>query len=107
MLKPGEAVALWGISVDTAARSRAFAAELAAGAAGSVRFALLSDPAHRVIDRYGVQDPRYAQLRHAGIPYPSVYVVDRSGRVAWARIEKDYTQRPANSEIRAAIDAVR
>ena len=93
---------MWGISVDTAAQSRSFASH-----AGTAPLTLLSDPGHRVIDRYGLRDPRYDQLGQAGIPYPSIYVIDRSGRVSWVRIEKDYTQRPANSAIRAAIDAVK
>jgi hypothetical protein len=46
-------------------------------------------------------------MRLAGIPYPAVYLIDRSGKVAWARIDKDYRQRPPNEEIRAAIDALR
>jgi len=42
-----------------------------------------------------------------GIPYPTVYVLDRAGRVAWARVEKDFRQRPTNGEIRAALDALK
>lgn len=69
-------------------------------------FPLLADIRHRVIDTYGLRDPRYARLRLAGIPYPAVYVIDKSGRVAWVRIDEDYTQRPSNREIRAALDAL-
>lgn len=69
-------------------------------------FPLLSDPQHRVIDAYGLQDPRYLKQKREGIPYPAVYVIDRSGRVAWARIDRDFRQRPGNAEIRAALDAL-
>jgi hypothetical protein len=34
-------------------------------------------------------------------------VIDRNGRVAWARIDRDYTERPPTQEIRAAIDALK
>jgi hypothetical protein len=34
-------------------------------------------------------------------------VIDRNGRVAWMRIDRDHTVRPPNAEIRAALDALR
>jgi peroxiredoxin len=107
LIEPGEAVSLWAISVDSAADSRAFAASIAADGRGEVAFRLLSDPDHRVIDAYGLADPRYAKLAYFGISYPAAYVVDRTGRITWARIDRDYTQRPPNREIRAAIDALK
>jgi peroxiredoxin len=107
LIEPGEAVSLWAVSVDAAADSRAFAASIASDGRGPVLFRLLSDPGHRVIDAYGLADPRYAKLDYYGIPYPTAYVIDRNGRVTWARIDRDYTQRPPNSEIRAAIDALK
>lgn len=107
LIKPGEAVSLWAISLDTAAESREFAKSIAADGRGEVTFHLLSDPGHRVIDAYGLPDPRYARLQYYGIPYPAAYVIDKAGRVAWARIERDYTERPPNQEIRAAIDAAK
>lgn len=74
---------------------------------GPINFPLLSDPDARVIDAYGLRDPRYAKLRRDGIPSPTTYVIDRSGRVAWVRIDRDHKQRPPNSEIRAAFEAVK
>lgn len=67
---------------------------------------MLSDPDHRVIDAYGLRDPAYTAQKFEGIPYPAVYVIDKTGRVAWARIETDYKQRPSDEEIRAAVRAV-
>jgi len=34
-------------------------------------------------------------------------VIDKQGRVAWAKIESDYKQRPTNEEIRAALDSLK
>jgi hypothetical protein len=34
-------------------------------------------------------------------------VVDRQGRIAWMRIDRDHTKRPPHAEIRAALDALR
>ena len=98
---------LWGISVDTHEESRGFSEKVAADGNGKITFPLLSDPQHRVIDNYGLEDPRYLKQKREGIPYPTVYVVDKAGRVAWARIDRDHTQRPPNSEIRAALDALK
>lgn len=67
---------------------------------------MLSDPDHRVIDGYGLRDPAYTAQKFEGIPHPAVYVIDKTGRVAWARIETDYKQRPADEEIRAAVRGV-
>jgi peroxiredoxin len=108
LLKPGEAVSLWGISVDAPEQSRGFVEKIAAEAGGGKpAFPLLSDPQHGVIHAYGLQDPRYLKQKREGIPYPTVYVVDKTGRVAWMRIDRDHRQRPSNAEIRAALDALK
>ena len=107
MLKPGEPVALWAISKDSAEDSKAFMKAIASDGKGTVGFPMLSDPQNKVIDAYGVRDPRYAKLGHDGIPSPATFVIDRNGRVAWARVDRDHTVRPPNAEIRAALDALR
>jgi hypothetical protein len=60
-----------------------------------------------VIDAYGIADPRYRKLRQEGIPWPTTVVIDRSGRIAWMRIDTDKTKRPPHEEIRAALGAVK
>ena len=101
LLKPGEAVALWAISADSSEQSKQFARELS-----GLNFPLLADRGHLVIDAYGLPDPRYLMQRRV-VPYPATYVIDKSGKVAWARIDKDYTQRPQESELRAALNALK
>ena len=62
-------------------------------------FLFLSDPGHRVIDRYGllnVMDPR-------GIPHPTTYVIDRQGVVRWKFTEVNYRIRPTNTMILDAL----
>lgn len=103
-MKPGEAVALWGISVDSHEDSKGFSDRIASDGKGAIAFPLLSDPRHRVIDAYGLQDPRYLKQRREGIPYPTSYVIDKTGTVAWMRIDRNTTIRPPNSEVRAALD---
>ena len=63
-------------------------------------YLFLSDPGHRVIDRYGLlngDDPR-------GIPHPTTYVIDKGGVVRWKFTEVNYKIRPTNEMI---LDALR
>ena len=62
-------------------------------------YTFLSDPGHKVIDRYGLlnaNDPR-------GIPHPTTFVIDTRGIVRWKFIEQNYRVRPTNAMI---LDAV-
>jgi peroxiredoxin len=81
------------------------AAKLAADGLGEINFPLLSDPDHRTIDGYGLRDPAYDSGKFTGIPHAAVYVIDKKGTVRWAKVV--YRERPANDEIRTALDAVR
>lgn len=62
----------------------------------------LSDPGHRVTDRYGLYNPT-----GRGWPHPTVYVIDRLGVVRWKFTEVNYKIRPTNEMIRAALAEVR
>ena len=106
-LQAHEPVRLYAISVDSPADSKQFAEKIAADGKGAVNFPLLSDPGHQVIDAYGLHDPAYDGTPFEGIPHPAIYVIDTTGRVAWAKVEPDYRKRPTNSEIRTAFDALK
>lgn len=106
-MKKDEKVSLYGISVDPPDVSREFAKKIASDGKGEVGFPLLSDPEHRTIDAYGLRDPAYEGQKVYGIPHPAVYVIDKQGKVAWAKIESDYKQRPTNEEIRAVLDSLK
>jgi peroxiredoxin len=61
------------------------------------RFPFLTDPGHRVIDRYGLfnpDDPNGRQITH-----PATYVIDMEGVVRWKHVEVDYSVRPSNQDI--------
>jgi peroxiredoxin len=67
-------------------------------------FPFLTDPDHRVIDRYGLfnpDDPRGRQIAH-----PATYVIDREGLVRWKSVEVDYRVRPGNREVLAVLEEV-
>jgi peroxiredoxin len=107
LLKKGENVKLYAISVDPPDVSKDFARKLGADGKGMISFPILSDPDHKVIDAYGLLDPAYEGRESYGIPHPAVFVIDKQGKVAWARIESNYRERPTNLEIRAALDVLK
>jgi len=106
-LKKDEAVSLYAISIDPPAESKIFAERIAADGRGAVRFPLLSDPGHRVIDAYRLRDTAYDGKEYEGIPHPAVYVINKSGQVTWMKVEENYRVRPTNADIRAALDAAK
>ncbi len=64
-------------------------------------FPLLSDPGHRVIDRYGLFNP--ADPRGRQITHPATFVIDKEGFVRWKMVEVDYKIRPTNDDILDAL----
>ena len=107
LVKQEEQVRFFAISVDGPAESKQFAEQIAADGKGEINFPILSDPAHRVIDGYGVRDSAYDGQKFEGIPHATVYLIDKDGRVAWTRVETDYKQRPNNEEVESALRNLR
>lgn len=107
LLQKDENVKLYAISVDPPEVSKEFAVKLAADGRGEIKFPLLSDPDHQTIDAYGLHDPAYDGGKFAGIPHAAVYVIDKKRIVTWAKVESNYRERPANDEVRAALNALR
>lgn len=64
-------------------------------------FLFLSDPNHRVIDRYGLLNPN-----GQGWPHPTMYVIDRKGVVRWKFTEINYKVRPTNAMVLDALARV-
>ena len=106
-MKKNENVKLFAISVDPPDISKTFAEKIASDGKGAVVFPLLSDLDHKIIDAYGLRDPAYEGQKVYGIPHPAVYVIDKQGKVVWAKMESDYKQRPTNEEIRTALDSLK
>ncbi len=65
-------------------------------------FVFLSDPGHRVIDRYGLWNPE-----GRGWPHPTTYVIDRQGIVRWRFDEVNFRVRPSNEQILEALAGFR
>lgn len=107
LLKKDENVKLFAISIDPPDVSKSFAEKIASDGKGAVNFPLLSDPEHKIIDAYGLRDPAYEGQKVYGIPHPAVYVIDKQGKVTWAKIESDYKQRSTKEEIRIALNSLK
>jgi peroxiredoxin len=106
-LKKNENVKIYAISVDPPNVSKEFAEKIASDGKGAVNFPLLSDPDHKIIDAYGLRDPAYQGQKVYGIPHPAVYVIDKQLKVAWAKVESNFRERPTTEEIRKALDALK
>ncbi len=86
------------VSIDSPQDSKRFIRQLADNYPGEFDFPLLQDRQHRVIDRYGILNPR-----SPGWPHPATYVVDRNGRVRWRFVETNYRVRASNEQILNAL----
>lgn len=103
LLKPGDKVKLFAISVDPAERSNDLIKKIENDGQGKVEYTFLSDPGHQTIDSYGLFDPAYAGKGVEGIPHPAVYVLDKDRKVVWSKVEPDYRKRPTIEEIRSGF----
>ena len=107
LLKVNEQIRLLAVSVDDHEKTKQLVEKIAADGNGPVNYPMLSDPGHKIIDAYGLHDPAYDGKKFDGIPHPAVYVIDKNGRVVWARVESDYKVRPSNADIRAALQSLK
>lgn len=68
-------------------------------------FALLSDPASRLIDAVGLRDPQYEKGSFAyGVPRASTLVLASDGTVKARFVAADYRSRISNAEVIALVD---
>ncbi len=69
-----------------------------------IEYPLLSDPDHRIIDRYGLFNADAPS--DSPVPHATTLVIDREGVVRWKFVEVDYRIRPSHEDILAALDAL-
>lgn len=86
------------VSIDNREKSQRLMTTLAEKGDGKVEFPLLEDQDHKVIDRYGLLNPK-----GKGWPHPATYVIDKEGIVRWKFVEVDYKVRPTNDAIIAEL----
>lgn len=90
------------VSVDPREDLQRMVERITEGSEAPPDITFLSDPGHRVIDRYGLLNP----FSDRGIPHPTTLVLDREGVVRWKFIEEDYKVRPTNRMILEALEGL-
>jgi peroxiredoxin len=100
MLSPADrrTTAILAVAVDTRAELQKMVDRIAKTDGRRPDYTFLSDPGHRVIDRYGLLNPS-----GKGWPHPTVYVIDQRGVVRWKFVEVNYKVRPTNDMILRAL----
>ena len=88
------------VSIDTVENLGKTRSRLAKDSSRS-QIILLSDPGHKVIDRYGLLNPN-----SPGLPHPATYVIDKKGIIRWKYVEVDYTKRPDNEQVLEALKSI-
>ena len=71
-----------------------------------IKFALLSDPERKVIERYYVRDTQYTDKSnyHYGVPRPIIFILDAKGVIKGKLFEETYKTRPPVAAVIAKID---
>jgi len=107
LLRKDKNVKLYAISVDPPEVSKDFAKKIASDGKGEINFPLLSDPKHKIIDAYGLRDPAYKGQKVYGIPRPTVYIIDKKGKAAWAKkMESDSGRAQSLSDLSAKFQVL-
>lgn len=91
---------LYGLSYDSPAQQDRFSKNQ------MLQYEMLSDQPSAVIDGFGLRDPQYTEGRAAGVPYASVFLIDKSGKIIARTVSGDYKQRPSNEQILALVDSI-
>ena len=91
---------LYGLSYDSPDQQDRFSKNQ------MLRYDMLSDPSSAVIDAFGLRDPQYTEGRAVGVPYASVYLIDKTGTILAKTVSGDYKKRPSNDQILALADLI-
>ncbi|WP_321323640.1 peroxiredoxin family protein [uncultured Parasphingorhabdus sp.] len=91
---------LYGLSYDSPAQQDRFSKNQ------MLQYEMLSDQSSAVIDAFGLRDPQYTDGRAVGVPYASVYLIDKTGKIIAKTVSGDYTKRPSNDQILALVDSI-
>jgi peroxiredoxin len=91
---------LYGLSYDSPDKQDRFTKNQ------MLQYAMLSDQPSAVIDSFELRDPQYTEGRAAGVPYASVFLIDKSGKIIAKTVSGDYKKRPTNEQILALVDSI-
>ena len=68
-----------------------------------IEYPVLHDPEGETIVAYGIRNEDHTD---GVLPHPTTLVIDEDGKVAWKRVDVDYTQRPPAAELVEAVEAL-
>ncbi|WP_339693456.1 peroxiredoxin family protein [uncultured Parasphingorhabdus sp.] len=91
---------LYGLSYDSPDKQDRFSKNQ------MLRYQMLSDQPSTVIDGFGLRDPQYTDGRAVGVPYASVFVIDKDGKIIAKSVSGDFKKRPSNEQILALVDSI-
>ncbi|WP_417622250.1 peroxiredoxin family protein [Parasphingorhabdus sp.] len=91
---------LYGLSYDSPDKQDRFSKNQ------MLQYEMLSDEPSAIIDALRLRDPQYTEGRAAGVPYASVFVIDKTGTIIAKSVSGDYRKRPSNEQILALVDAI-
>ncbi len=92
---------LYGLSYDSAEQQDRFSKNQ------MLQYEMLSDQPSAVIDAFGLRDPQYTEGRAVGVPYASVFLIDKTGKILAKSVSSDYKKRPSNDQILALVDSIK
>ena len=72
------------------------------GQTTGAKFQILSDSDKKVIISYGILNAE----EHGGIAHPSIFIVDKTGRIRYLHVGKDATDRPSDEAILEEVKKV-
>lgn len=72
------------------------------GQTTGAKFQILSDSEKKTIISYGILNAG----EHGGIAHPSIFIVDKEGRIRFLHVGKDPTDRPSDESILEEIKKV-
>jgi len=67
----------------------------------------MTDAERQLHKDFGLDLPEINDARDWDLPVPATYVIDRSGRIAWAQVESNYTTRAEPADVLDAVRALR
>ncbi len=91
---------LYGVSYDSVESQDRFSKNQ------MLEYTMLSDESSAVIDAFELRDPQYTEGKAVGVPYASVIVVDKDGKIIAKSVSGDFKKRPTNDQLLAIVDAI-
>lgn len=91
---------LYGVSYDSVESQDRFSKNQ------MLEYTMLSDGDSAAIDAFDIRDPQYTEGKAVGVPYASVIVIGKDGKIIAKSISGDFKKRPTNDQLLAIVDAI-